>query len=401
MKKIIALTLAVGLLFDTTIQAFETEQQTPTASGIDIIAESNATISGTQKHYSPFTISGEEIRLYTETTISAEEALIIYQDAYALVSAEAEYRGISTSLDDPDFQSFAILYAGFFENGTPELTDECHEFSAFLDYYENAEKNQKIIQSASSLASSSSSNQVQANDANIQEMMPIITAPTVSSGEIISIQSTDSPNTTSSSSTYDANAAAAYASEWWNKTNNDDYPYYADYNGQSTSSNAYNYLDTGRAGQSNPARGWNDCADFVSQCLAAGGVPEIKNGLILPHQNNSNWYYRDGFLNPPSYSWRGANNFYYHWSSRAGVASSSSLLGKGDAVSIDMGSDGDPDHTVIIVSSGSTDSTKYLSAHTTDRYYYYYSGGNLLGFTLSYLYGNGFTLYGYEIDQIF
>lgn len=35
------------------------------------------------------------------------------------------------------------------------------------------------------------------------------------------------------------------------------------------------------------------------------------------------------------------------------------------------------------------------------RYMYYYSNGTLNPFTLSYLYGNDWTIYGYEIDEAF
>ena len=132
--------------------------------------------------------------------------------------------------------------------------------------------------------------------------------------------------------------------------------------------------------------------------MVAGGVTQIKSGLILPHQKTENWYYND---NTPSHTWGGASNFYNHWSSRAGVASSSSDLGIGDAVSIDFGGDGSPDHTVIIVSAGSNNNTKYLASHTTDRYKFYYSNGTLYPFTLAYLYEQGWIIYGYEIDEIF
>ncbi len=209
----------------------------------------------------------------------------------------------------------------------------------------------------------------------ITSLMPATSDSTVAAGETAQ---EDSAVSETRSSSYDTAEVVTYASTWWNKTNNTDYPYYAEYNGMDTSRNDYNSLDSGRSGQSNPARGRSDCADFVSQCLAAGGVPQIKSGLILPHQKTGNWYYND---DKPSHTWGGASNFYNHWKERVGVASSSANLGVGDAVSIDFGGDGSPDHTVIIVSAGSTDSSKYLASHTTDRYMYYYSNGTLNPFT--------------------
>ena len=216
---------------------------------------------------------------------------------------------------------------------------------------------------------------------------------TVASGENTSMN-----EVVAVSSGYNTSAVVTYANTWWDKTNNEDYPYYADYFNLSTSTNAYNDLDSGRAGQSSTRRSWSDCADFVSQCLAAGGVPQIKNGVILPSQKTENWYYNDS---KPSHTWGGANNFFQHWKDRAGVAGSSSDLGVGDAISIDFGGDGSPDHTVIIVQAGNTDSTKYLASHTVDRYKFIYSNGSLSNFTLAYLYNNNWTIYGYEIDSIF
>jgi hypothetical protein len=189
-----------------------------------------------------------------------------------------------------------------------------------------------------------------------------------------------------------------YANTWWKKTNNTVYPYYASQNGLDTSTNNYNDLDKGRSGQTSTRRNWTDCTDFVSQCLAAGGVKQIKNGIIFPHRQTENWYYSNS---KPSHTWGGADNFYKHWKNRIGVAKNSSVLGVGDVVSIDLSGDKVPDHTVIIVQSGSTNKTKYLASHTSDRYKKYYSNGGLHDFTLAYLYSKGWTVYGYEIDKAF
>lgn len=37
-------------------------------------------------------------------------------------------------------------------------------------------------------------------------------------------------------------------------------------------------------GTGNNKRTWQDCANYVSQCLAAGGAEQIESGWLLPHQ---------------------------------------------------------------------------------------------------------------------
>lgn len=382
--------LTVAMLCSLNTTAFAASNETGSnAVNVAVMAESNSTIVGEYKEYTPFVVNNQEVRLYAEPVMTEEEALETYATAFEMCAEKAEIYGITATLDNAEFVNFAKIYAAMNENGTAEFIDECEDFAIYLDYYENIDINQQILNAVSSNARSS-------DWSDIEALMPSTSHTTVAAGETVYEDETSA--TGARSTTYNTSAVVAYASTWWNKTNNDDYPYYAEYNGLDTSSNNYNDLDTGRSGQSNPARSWSDCADFVSQCLAAGGVPQIKSGLILPHQKTGNWYYNN---DKPSHTWGGANNFYNHWKDRAGVASSSADLGVGDAVSIDLNGDGSPDHTVIIVSAGSTDSTKYLASHTTDRYMYYYSNGNLYDYTLSYLYGKGWTLYGYEIDTIF
>lgn len=390
MRKLLSIVLTVAMLCLLNTTAFATSKETNSnVLNVAAMAESSSTVVGEYKEYTPFVVNNQEVRLYTEPVMTAKEALEIYADAFEMCAEKAEIYGISVSLDNADFVGFAKVYAAMNENGTAEFIDECKNFAIYLDYYENIDINQQILNAISSNARSS-------DWSDIEALMPSTSHATVAAGE--NVNEDEISATSTRATTYNTTAVVNYASSWWNKTNNDDYPYYAEYNGVDTSSNDYNDLDPGRSGQSNPARSWYDCADFVSQCLVAGGVPQIKSGLVLPHQKTGNWYYDD---DKPSHSWGGANNFYNHWKDRAGVASSSADLGVGDAVSIDLNGDGSPDHTVIIVSAGTTDSTKYLASHSTDRYMYYYSNGSLYNFTLSYLYGNGWTLYGYEIDEIF
>lgn len=390
MKRILSIALTVAMLCSLNTTAFAASGDTNSnAVDVTVTAENNSTITGEYKQYAPFIVNGQEVRLYSEPVMTLEEALNSYAAAFEMCAEKAETYGISVSIDNTEFVNFAKVYAAMNENGTPDFIEECKNFAIYLDYYENIGINRQILNAVSSKTRSS-------DWSDIEALMPSASHSTAAAGEAVYEDEVSAMDTRAT--TYNTSAVVTYASTWWNKTNNDDYPYYAEYNDMDTSRNDYNDLDAGRSGQSNPARSWSDCANFVSQCLAAGGVPQIKSGLILPHQKTGNWYYNN---NKPSHTWGGANNFYNHWSARAGVASSSADLGVGDAVSIDFNADGSPDHTVIIVSAGSGDSSKYLASHTTDRYMYYYSNGSLYNFTLAYLYGNDWTLYGYEIDKIF
>ena len=388
-NRVVAIILSVVMVLGMSVTAFaEDGEDTVTSVDQEVLklADSHSSISGDCKEYEPFEIDGKEFLLYPETLITAEQAMEKYPNAYKMCVEMASDYKIPTSIDDKEFQDFAKVRAAMNENGSDDFIAECIAFAIFLDYYENAKLNEEILSLATKKGVDSAD--------ELEALMPHYRNSTAPAGDSSVKEDAIQPT----KGEYDTAAVVEYASNWWNKTNNTDYSYYASYHNFDTSTNKYNDLDQGRSGQSSPRRGWSDCADFVSQCLAAGGVAQIKNGLILPHTKTGNWYYSDS---KPSHTWGGANNFYNHWSDRVGVANSSSALGVGDAVSIDFGGDGSPDHTVIIVQAGSNDSSKYLASHTCDRYKKYYSNGSLYDFTLSYLYGKGWTLYGYEIDKAF
>ena len=351
---------------------------------IEELKNNNCTVVDGYKVYDTISVNGQEVRLFSEPTMSLQEALDNYSDAYEMCVTAAEVYGISTSIDDEEFQSFAKVYAAMNENGSSEFIQECKEFAVFVDYYENIEKNQDILEAVFA----------DSVDTNIEELMPSSIQSTVAYGDV-ELEECEEPSEPTSTS-YSTSAVVSYVSSWWNKTNNTDYPYHAEYYGLSTASNDYNDLDEGRSGQSTTRRNWSDCADFVSQCIVAGGISQINSGGLLAYRNSSNWYYSNS---KPSYTWGGALNFFNHWSDRVGVASISSSLGVGDAVAIDIAGDGEAEHIVIIVSvTGTADSSKYLASHSYDRYLYYYSNGSLQNFTLSYLYSQGWTIYGFEID---
>lgn len=391
MKKILAILLTLGIINNADIVYAQEMKLSIASNSLDELSDyafENSIVNGTIRIFKSFEVSGREIRLFPETIVSAQEAIDTYPDGYAYIVGEAEKMGINVDMDNVQFQEFVKTFA-LFESCNSLLTEECNSLAIYMDYYENAAINAEILSAASKRT-------LVADE--LELLMPITSnsKTTMATGEDISVQ--DKKNTTKSSA-YDATAAISYAYSWWNKTNNIDYSYYAEYYGVDTSRNDYNDLDIDCDGQSDVRRAWSDCTNFVSQCLVAGGVPQIKSGLILPHQKISNWYYSD---TKPSHTWGGASNFYNHWKNRVGVAESTSLLGLGDVISIDFAGDGSPDHTVIIVSEGNTDSTKLLAAHSTDRYNNYYSDGMEYNFSVEYLYTHEeWSIYGFVIDSAF
>ncbi len=389
MRKIVSVLLASCILFSSTgVSNFAQDIENTTIDNLQKLADQNSEVLDNIKRYKPLTVGNREIRLYPESTMTAEEAMLAFKNAYDLIAKNAEQMQLTISLDAVEFQEYVKTFA-FYESGNPELDQEIESLVKFVDFYENASKNQVLLKEVAESGTDSN------DEMDLEALMPINSISTIASGEITEKAPTASNESTSY---YDVEAVVAYASSWWDKTNNSDYPYYAEYEGQDPSSNSYNRLDDGRPGQSNPARGWNDCASYVSQCLAAGGVPQIKEGILFPHRNPDNWYYNDS---KPSHTWGGAPNFYEHWKKRVGIADSSDRLGAGDAVSIDFEEDGDIDHTVIIVADGSGDSSKLLSAHTIDRFETSYRNGVYEDWSLKSLYDMGCKIYGFEIDSVF
>ncbi len=115
---------------------------------ISALKEAHCTISDGIKTYEAFTVNDYEIRLYPEPTMTAEEALEIYPNAYALCAEVAKERGIESSIDSVDFLTFAKSFAAQNESGTDELVQECKKFATFIDYYENIELNDTILRGA-------------------------------------------------------------------------------------------------------------------------------------------------------------------------------------------------------------------------------------------------------------
>lgn len=170
---------------------------------------------------------------------------------------------------------------------------------------------------------------------------------------------------------YDNIAARDYAYLWWDTRN----PIYSTY-----------YAEKASPSCDPEDECWNDCTNFVSQALLAGGMEEVY-GIHYSHY--SSWHF-GGLI--PSHPWGGAHNFYLHWSDRAGVTSYATDLQTGDAVNADFGGDGTIDHTAIITkNTGNTTAHKFLTQHTTDK---------KETSTLADWYSLGYTVYGYEMDLV-
>lgn len=136
------------------------------------------------------------------------------------------------------------------------------------------------------------------------------------------------------SASYNATAAVSYALTYWS-----------------------NYNSSYRVYSS------NDCTNFTSQALTAGGWPEDESGS---RTGSDTWYYGT-FTATTSYSWAGAHNFnlFFKQSGRGFVADYFSQLIKGDLVQADWApTDGNISHSMVVtdVSNG----TAFLTYHSTN-----------------------------------
>lgn len=133
----------------------------------------------------------------------------------------------------------------------------------------------------------------------------------------------------------DLNAVASYARKWWN------------------SSNKTNYRD------------WlpdNDCTNFVSQALAAGGWAYTTRWPSSKYWTSAWWYASDD----QTRTWTAADWFYSFAPNRAKLASKVSELRVGDVLEIDWTGDGSVDHATIVTKKDSN-SKLYLTYHSNNR----------------------------------
>lgn len=138
---------------------------------------------------------------------------------------------------------------------------------------------------------------------------------------------------------YDRRAAVRYAEQWWN-----------DYNPK------YKKFE-------------NDCTNFISQCLRAGGAPMTG----YPNRSKGWWMQNNSW----SYSWSVANSLRLYLSnSKSGLRTvekrSASELIPGDVICYDFEGDGRYNHNTIVVAKDAN-GMPLVNAHTTNSRMRYWS----------------------------
>lgn len=169
----------------------------------------------------------------------------------------------------------------------------------------------------------------------------------------------------------------------YNATNAINYAFAWTQNGVITRNQQYSYYN-----------GLNDCTNFVSQVLKAGGISQIRiDTWGYDYDDAPNWYYANSFNNPPSWTWGGAHNQYWHLknsSSNVRRVYSTADLSVGDVVMWDTNPNDGTFHighnTVITkIQSG----VIYLTYHSTDKE----------NEPISTLFNSGYLAYGWAINH--
>nr|WP_054859754.1 amidase domain-containing protein [Gracilibacillus dipsosauri] len=136
---------------------------------------------------------------------------------------------------------------------------------------------------------------------------------------------------------YDRRAAVQYAERWWNSANPQ-----------------YRYFES------------NDCTNYISQCLRAGGMP--MHGM--PNRSKGWWYTGENW----SYSWSVANalRWYLSGSSNTKTLAEPVELLPGDVICYDFQGDGRWDHNTIVVAKDSQN-MPLVNAHTNNSRHRYWT----------------------------
>jgi hypothetical protein len=109
----------------------------------------------------------------------------------------------------------------------------------------------------------------------------------------------------------------------------------------------------------------NDCTNFVSQCMLAGGWAMVGEHSYSNRKPDHVWWYGGSLLTRASYTWAGAQNFYNFLSisKRGRLVSDPTGLDRGDVVQ--MAEDGHVHHSMFVVQK--TGSDLLLCYHTDDH----------------------------------
>lgn len=141
MKKMFSVLLITTIITTLGSPVYASSQN---PSDLQECIESSMFYNNEYRLFNEFTYQGMEINLFPETTITKEEALIKYKEAYNYIAEKASALGIVADLDNYEFQQYIKGYA-IPTSTNKELNDKLAEFAEFIDIYENAESNKKII----------------------------------------------------------------------------------------------------------------------------------------------------------------------------------------------------------------------------------------------------------------
>lgn len=104
----------------------------------------------------------------------------------------------------------------------------------------------------------------------------------------------------------------------------------------------------------------DDCTNYISQCLHAGGFP-----MEFSKSRARGWWYRNGSW---SYSWVIANSLYWYLKRKAQSVSQAQDLQLGDVISVDFEGDGRWNHSGIVTYKDEN-GEPYISTHTINGLY--------------------------------
>ncbi|WP_028594002.1 amidase domain-containing protein [Paenibacillus assamensis] len=119
--------------------------------------------------------------------------------------------------------------------------------------------------------------------------------------------------------------------------------------------------------------GLNDCTNFVSQVLYAGGISMIRNDNFgYDYNDPDNWYYKNAFNDPPSHTWGGAHNQYVHFQNHSTNVTRANYfqdLKVGDVIHWDTAPNDGKFHIghTTVVTKIDNKGNIFLTYHTSDK----------------------------------
>ncbi|MEU0074586.1 amidase domain-containing protein [Streptomyces sp. NPDC006332] len=130
-----------------------------------------------------------------------------------------------------------------------------------------------------------------------------------------------------------------YANKYWKNPNNDDYRTYG-----------------------------NDCTNFVSQIMKAGGWKIVGPTYASLRRQNTKWFYTI-YVDRTSFTWAGAENWYWFatkHSKRTKILSNVYHMEPSDVLQADWDRNGNINHTMFVTKK--YDGVPYLTYHTTNTH---------------------------------